>query len=105
MLEKEIEKYFVKCVQAVGGKAYKFVSPTNRGVSDRVVCFADGTTHFVELKRPGGKLSPLQQMFASDMRALNQNYACLWSKEDVDKWICDLTSIPRPISSSPVIGQ
>jgi hypothetical protein len=87
MLERDIEKYFVKCVQAVGGKAYKFVSPSNRGVSDRVVCFADGSTHFVELKRHGGKLSPLQQIFASDMRALNQNYACLWSKEDVDKWI------------------
>lgn len=100
MLEKEIEKYFVKCVQAVGGKAYKFVSPTNRGVSDRVVCFADGTTHFVELKRSGGKLSPLQQLFASDMRALNQNYACLWSKEDVDKWICAHTNTKPPIEVS-----
>jgi hypothetical protein len=105
MLEREIEKYFVKCVQAVGGKAYKFVSPSNRGVSDRVVCFADGSTHFVELKRHGGKLSPLQQIFASDMRALNQNYACLWSKEDVDQWICDHTSTKPPISSSPMIGQ
>jgi hypothetical protein len=92
MLEKDIEKYFVKRVQAVGGKAYKFVSPSNRGVSDRVVCFADGSTHFVELKRPGGKLSPLQQMFASDMRALNQNYACLWSKADVDAWLKEKTN-------------
>lgn len=104
MLEKDIEKYFVKCVQAVGGKAYKFVSPSNRGVSDRVVCFADGSTHFVELKREGGKLSPLQQMFASDMRALNQNYACLWSKKDVDEWICAHTNTKPPISSSPMIG-
>jgi hypothetical protein len=104
MLEREIEKYFVKCVQAVGGKAYKFVSPSNRGVSDRVVCFADGSTHFVELKRHGGKLSPLQQIFASDMRALNQNYACLWSKEDVDQWISDHTSTTPPISFSVVTG-
>lgn len=92
MLEREIEKYFVKCVQAVGGKAYKFVSPSNRGVSDRIVCFADGSTHFVELKRHGGKLSPLQQIFASDMRALGQNYACLWSKEDVDLWLVKHTT-------------
>jgi hypothetical protein len=105
MLEKDIEKYFVKRVQAVGGKAYKFVSPSNRGVSDRVVCFADGSTHFVELKRPGGKLSPLQQRFASDMREMNQNYACLWSTQDVDEWICDHISILLLISSSPMIGQ
>ena len=98
MLEKEIESYLVKRVQAVGGKAYKFVSPSNRGVSDRVVCFADGSTHFVELKRLGGKLSPLQQVFASDMKLLNQNYACLWSKEDVDEWICAHTSTTPPIS-------
>ena len=60
MLEKDIEKYFMRRVAQVGGRAYKFVSPSNRGVADRVVCLPDGTTHFVELKRPGGKLSPLQ---------------------------------------------
>jgi len=86
-LEREIEKYFVKCVQAVGGKAYKFVSPSNRGVSDRIVCLPDGTTHFIELKRPGGKLSPLQSAFARDMDQLNQNYEVLWSKEEIDQWL------------------
>ena len=104
MLERDIERYLVDRVKSVGGRAYKFVSPSNRGVSDRVVCFADGSTHFVELKRPGGKLSPLQKLFESDMRALNQNYACLWSKEDVDEWICAHTSTKPPISSSPMIG-
>lgn len=100
MLEREIEKYLVKSVQAVGGKAYKFVSPSNRGVSDRVVCLPSGKTWFIELKRPGGKLSPLQQIFASDMRAMNQNYACLWSKEDVDKWICAHTNTKPPVEVS-----
>ncbi len=92
MLERDIEKYFAKCVQAVGGKAYKFVSPSNRGVSDRIVCLPDGTTHFIELKRPGGKISPLQAMFARDMDQLNQNYEVLWSKEEIERWIYDRTS-------------
>ncbi len=87
MLEKDIEKYLVKCVAQAGGKAYKFVSPSNRGVSDRIVCLPDGTTHFIELKRPGGKISPLQAMFARDMATLNQSYDCLWSREEVDKWL------------------
>ena len=87
MLEKDIERYLVKSVQAIGGKAYKFVSPSNRGVSDRIVCLPDGTTHFIELKRPGGKLSPLQALFARDMAVMNQSYDCLWSKEEVDRWI------------------
>jgi hypothetical protein len=47
----------------------------------------------------------LQQRFASDMREMNQNYACLWSTQDVDEWICDHISILLLISSSPMIGQ
>ena len=100
MLEKDIEKYFMRRVAQMGGKAYKFVSPSNRGVSDRIVCLPDGTTHFIELKRPGGKVSPLQDMFAREMALLNQSYDCLWSKEEVDKWISDHTSTTPQISSS-----
>jgi hypothetical protein len=31
-------------------------------------------------------LSAQQVAFAADMKALQQNYACLYSKEDVDQW-------------------
>jgi hypothetical protein len=86
MLEKEIEAYFVKSVKSLGGKAYKFNSLSNRGVSDRIAVLPNGETWFVELKRDGGKLSALQKLFAEDMRKLNQNYACLWNKENVDRW-------------------
>ena len=88
MLEKNIEAYLVRGVsQHLNGRAYKFVSPANRGVADRIVCLPDGSTWFVELKAAGGRLSPLQQVFADEMRRLCQNYVCLWSKEHVDQWI------------------
>ena len=87
MLERQIEAYFVKAVRRIGGVAYKFVSPAHRGVADRVVCLPDGSTWFVELKTEGGRLSPLQQVFQSEMARLGQKYACLWSKEHVDEWI------------------
>jgi hypothetical protein len=32
-------------------------------------------------------LSAQQVAFAADMKALQQNYACLYSKEDVDQWL------------------
>lgn len=86
MRERDIERYFVKRVEALGGVAYKFSSPSHRGVADRVVCLPGGRVWFVELKAPAGRLSPLQRVFASDMAALGQNYTCLWSKEDVDAW-------------------
>jgi hypothetical protein len=87
MTEAEIERYFVWAVRRTGGVAYKFSSPTQRGVADRIACLPDGKTWFVELKRPGGRLSPLQELFAQEMARLGQNYACLWSKEDVDAWL------------------
>lgn len=86
MLEKTVETYFVQTVKKLGGKAYKFSSPSRRGVCDRLAVMPNGVVWFVELKRPTGKMTPLQEIFAKDMRQLGQKYACLWSKEDVDKW-------------------
>ena len=87
MRESTIEKHLVAKVKALGGMAYKFTSPAHRGVADRVVCLPDGQTWFVELKAPGGRLSELQKIFAEDMARMNQRYACLWSKEQVDDFI------------------
>ena len=86
MTEKEIEAYFVKRVKALGGYAYKFRSVTQRGVADRIACMPNGQAWFVELKKPGGRLSALQEIFAEEMTHTRQHYACLWSKEDVDLW-------------------
>ena len=86
MTEKEIEAYFVKRVKALGGYSYKFRSVTQRGVADRIACMPNGQTWFVEMKKPGGRLSPLQEVFAEQMETARQHYAVLWSKEGVDSW-------------------
>ena len=86
MTEKEIEAYFVKRVKALGGYSYKFRSVTQRGVADRIACLPNGQTWFVELKKPGGRLSPLQEVFAEQMATARQHYAVPWSKEGVDSW-------------------
>ena len=90
MLEKQIEAYLVKRVKALGGVAYKFVSPAHRGVADRIVCLPGGVVWFIELKTADGRLSPLQQVFADEMARLGQNYCVLWSKEQVNLWITEL---------------
>ena len=86
MLEKEVEKHFRETVKRLGGTSFKFSSPTSRGVSDRIACLPDGSTWFVELKTRGGRLSPLQKIFAETMEMLNQNYRCFWNKEQIDQW-------------------
>jgi hypothetical protein len=89
--ESEIERYFVWTVERLGGVTYKFRALNCKGVSDRIACLPDGATWFVEIKAPNGRLSPLQKKFADDMKRLNQNYACLWRKSEIDEWASGLT--------------
>jgi hypothetical protein len=91
--ELEIEKYFIWAVASMGGKTFKFKSINYRGVTDRIACLPDGSTWFVEIKRPqGGRLSTLQILFAKEMQELNQKYACLWNKNQINEWKlkCDI---------------
>ena len=74
-------------VKEIGGIAYKFTSPSNRGVADRLVVLPCGVVWFVEVKRREGRLSTLQQLFKRDMLALGQNYMTIWDMDDVDTFI------------------
>ena len=87
MKESEIETYFCWAVMRQGGVTYKFKSPTQRGVSDQIACLPWGATWFVELKQPKGRLSALQKAFENEMKATNQNYVALWTKQMIDDWV------------------
>ena len=60
MRESELEARLVRWVRALGGVAYKFVSPGNAGVPDRLVVLPGGLIRFVELKTDTGRLGPMQ---------------------------------------------
>lgn len=87
MLEKDVERKLIKGVEALDGKAYKFVSPAHRGVADRLVVLPGGQVWFVEVKTNTGKLSPLQETFRKDINALGANYVCLYGEADVHLWL------------------
>lgn len=72
MREKDIEKILVCEVKKLGGRAYKWVSPGNDGVPDRIVIFPNQRPAFVELKADGGKLSALQEIQIRRLRDLGQ---------------------------------
>jgi len=87
MRESEVENYLVWVVETLGGRAWKFKSPSQRGVADRIVCLPNGETWFIELKRPkGGRLAPLQALFRDEVIKLQQRYALLINKQEIDEW-------------------
>lgn len=88
--EKDIEKYFVRRVREAGGKAYKFVSPGNNGVPDRMVCLPGGRVVFVELKAPGKSPRPMQIHQIGILREFGFRVEIVDSKESADKFISSL---------------
>ena len=72
MREKDIEKILVGEVKKLGGRAYKWVSPGNDGVPDRIVILPNRPPVFVELKSETGWLSALQQVQIKRLRELGQ---------------------------------
>ena len=91
MREKTIEEYLTWAVERVGGVTFKFKSPSQRGVADRIVCLPNGETWFIELKTDKGRLSPLQKVFASVMQQTNQRYKVLWNTREIDAFIASVS--------------
>jgi hypothetical protein len=87
MREADIEKYLREQVKAAGGRAYKFVSPGNAGVPDRIVLFPGGKIAFAELKAPGKKQTPLQAATAKKISDLGYPVIVIDSKQGVDDFI------------------
>lgn len=87
MRENTIEAYLRDRVKNLGGKAYKFVSPGNDGVPDRLVCLPGGRVIFVELKAPGKKPTKLQVLQQKKLENLGFNVFVINSKQEVDRFI------------------
>lgn len=87
MRERDIENYLRDQVKKAGGKAYKFESPGNDGVPDRIVIFPGNIINFVELKAPGKKPRPLQVKQMNTIKSFGCDVRVIDSKEGVDQFI------------------
>ena len=85
MSEKEIEIYLVRKIKNKKGIAYKFTSPGNSGVPDRLCLLPNGKIFFVELKSPGKKPRALQVNQITKITKLGQRVYVMDSKEKVDE--------------------
>lgn len=62
MREKEIEKKLVKAVKVKGGICPKLVSPGTDGMPDRMALLPGERILFIEVKAPGKKPRPIQEL-------------------------------------------
>lgn len=87
MRENVIEAYLRDQVKTLGGRAYKFVSPGNNGVPDRLVLLPGERIIFIELKAPGKKSTPQQLLQQKRINALGFQVHVIDTKEKVDGFI------------------
>lgn len=71
--EKEIEKRLTFNLKKEGCLVYKFISPNNAGVPDRIVIYPGGRVDFIELKTLSGRLSPLQARQIEKLKRIGAN--------------------------------
>ena len=90
--EREIEGYLRRRVEQAGGRCVKFIPDVDNGMPDRVVMLPGGVLLWVETKKPkGGKVSSLQREQHRRLRALGQRVEVVWTKEDADALLSELT--------------
>ncbi len=87
MIESQLEARLVQGVKALGGIAYKFVSPGNRGVPDRLVVLPGGRLLFAELKADGGRLSRMQAYQLESLRRLGAEVWTVWGENGVQEFL------------------
>jgi hypothetical protein len=90
VLEKELERKFVKGIEKIGGKCRKFVSPGWKGAPDRIVLMPGEKIYFVELKKPGKKLGPLQKQRIKELQQLGFKALYLDSIESVNNFLLNI---------------
>ena len=85
MFKIEIEKFLVSI-------SFKFISPGNAGVPDRIVILPSGKVVFVELKTDKGKLTKLQEVQIKKISDLGADARVLRGIEGVKEFINEIQS-------------
>lgn len=87
MREATIELIFRRQLRKLGCIVYKFVSPGNDGVPDRIVITPAGRVVWVELKTDTGRLAPIQIMQIKRLREHGQDVRVVHGLDAVKQFI------------------
>lgn len=88
--EREAEVRLCDGVRKLGGVAFKFTSPGNAGVPDRMIVMPGGRIIFVEVKREGGKPTVRQLAQLRRLRELGCQVFLLVGVAAVDDFLKSL---------------
>lgn len=96
-LEKDIEKKVCDYAKSLSCLCYKFTSPSQRSVPDRLFIGPNGRVWFIEFKRLGGQPTPAQEV---EIRKIQDHEVPVWIADNVEqgKKFVDLMVRGTPIT-------
>lgn len=92
MKESAIEAKLVRMVRDRGGLCYKFVSPGNPGVPDRIVITPAGRTIYVELKTEVGRLANIQKWQLEELQKRGAEVRVVMGLDQVKEFVREVFS-------------
>lgn len=91
MLESRIEEWLGKQMEHLGCLNYKFVSPGNPGVPDRIYITPAGQVWFVELKQQLGRMSGIQKWQRERLKAKGCHYRLVKGMDDAKAFVKEIS--------------
>jgi len=82
MTEKSIQKKILKYLEAQNAFCFKVVAANRNGIPDIIACVG-GTFYGIEVKKPGGKVSKIQEVQLSRINAAGGVSLVAYSVDDV----------------------
>lgn len=92
MLESVVEKTSIEFAKRLGWLCYKWASPGNRGVHDRIF-FKNGVSFSIEFKAPGKNASPLQRKIAEELTQAGVPCRCIDHVYKAKEFIIEMNNI------------
>jgi hypothetical protein len=88
--ESQLEKRLAEMVKQHGGLCYKFISPDEPGVPDRIVITSAGRTIYVELKTEIGTMQRIQQYQHERFREHNADVRVIKGLDQVKEFVKEI---------------
>ena len=83
--EREVEAALVRMIVRNGGRCLKWVSPGSNGMPDRICLLPGGRILFAEVKRPGGRIAPIQRIRADELKELGFRHVFVCGFEEIER--------------------
>lgn len=94
MTESVIQRRMIEKLEKLGCLVIKIIRANKSGIPDLLVLVPGGKAIFIEVKKPGGKPSKLQEYYIAQLRLLG--FTAFWSNSVEDVVTTVSASLPDP---------